>query len=292
MFGQRPSLGISLQLRAVAIPFALVTVIAVQAVADPIPVDLELVLAVDISRSVDENEAWLQRQGYIRALTDPRLIAAIEGGAAGRIALTYVEWAARGQTHQTVGWRVIGDAKAASEFAELLSGQDIMRGHWTSQSGVIDLAISMLEYNNFAGTRRVIDISGDGPNNVGSNVTLARNRAVEKGITINGLAILSDQGGHLNLADLDVYYRDCVIGGPGAFVVVAQDFDAFAEAILRKLILEIAALEPALPRVILAANHGAAPRPFLQPQKYAPECDIGERLREQYIRRPPPPPGN
>ena len=135
MFGQRPSLGISLQLRAVAIPFALVTVIAVQAVADPIPVDLELVLAVDISRSVDENEAWLQRQGYIRALTDPRLIAAIEGGAAGRIALAYVEWAARGQTHQTVGWRVIGDAKAASEFAELLSGQDIMRGHWTSQSG-------------------------------------------------------------------------------------------------------------------------------------------------------------
>jgi hypothetical protein len=114
----------------------------------------------------------------------------------------------------------------------------------------------------------------------------------KKASPINGLAILSDRGGHLNLADLDVYYRDCVIGGPGAFVVVAQDFDAFAEAILRKLILEIAALEPARPRVILVANHLAAPRPFLEPQKYAPACDIGERLRDQYIRRPPAPPGN
>lgn len=158
---------------------------------------------------------------------------------------------------------------------------------------MIDLAISILEINDFIGPRKVIDISGDGPNNVGGNVALARGRAFARGITINGLPILSgNPGGHLTLADLDVYYRDCLIGGPGAFVVVPQEFDSFAEAILRKLIMDIAPMNPPPPRLILAANHLAPPRPFLQPQKYVPQCDIGERLRKQYIRRPPPLPGN
>ena len=143
---------------------------------------------------------------------------------------------------------------------------------------MIDLAISILEFNDFIGLRKVIDISGDGPNNVGGNVALARDSAFARGITINGLPILSgNPGGHLTLADLDVYYRDCLIGGPGAFVVVPQEFDPFAEAILRKLIM---------------AATTAPPRPFLQPQKYVPQCDISERLRKQYIRRPPPLPGN
>ena len=259
--------------------------------AADVPVDLGLILAVDVSRSVDPDEAFLQRDGYVRAFSDRRLIAAIEGGAHGRIAVIYVEWAGWGQHWQRTAWTVVGDAKSADDFATALAALPLQSGHWTSIASAVEEAVLLFEDNGFAGDRRVIDVSGDGPNNVGGNVALARQDAVARGVTINGLPIVNRRDGHLNIPDLDVYYRECVIGGPGAFAVVAEDFVSFGAAVLRKLILEIAGLQPAAgierygaPRVIPVQNAGSPEGPYAPPARYAPECDVGERLRELYMR--------
>ncbi len=216
---------------------------ALGAGAADLPVDLELVLAVDISGSVDPAEARLQREGYIAALRHPRVIEAIRGGMFGRIALTYVEWAGEQYQRILLDWTVIEDATGAFAFADALTEAPLMSAHWTSLSAAIDYAAPLFEGNGFKGARRVIDISGDGYNNRGRPVEHARDDAVAAGITINGLPIVNDRPnpwGGLPPGDLDRYFEDRVIGGPGAFIVVAEDYSAFASAILSKLLLEIA----------------------------------------------------
>lgn len=238
------------------------------------PVDLVLALAVDVSRSVDEDEARLQREGYIKAFRDPDVIAAIKTGMMGRIAVGYFEWAGEGNVSVVVGWTQIANAADAEAFANRLEQQQPEPMLWTSISSAIDFAVPWLDKNDFEGTRKVIDISGDGPNNSGELVVPARDRAIAAGVTINGLPIM-DQGDGLysayNIKNLDLYYRDCVIGGPGAFLIVAESFKDFARAVRRKLILEVAGLSPMpAPRVVLAQ---------LKPDnRKSPPCNIGEMM--------------
>ena len=259
-----------------------------------VQVDLELVLAVDVSGSVDWDEAILQRDGYIQALTTPELIEVIAGGQYGRIAVTYVEWAGSGISRQLVPWTVIDGMESARAFVNELAYANLVSGRGTSISGAITLASGMFAANEYDGGRWVVDVSGDGANNNGINVALAREQVLGMGITINGLPILNDRGGGSNLADLDVYYEECVVGGPGAFVIAAQGFEVFGEAILRKLILEIAGLQPAggyelwaAPKLLPAQAVGPAPYRFLGEQRYAPACNIGEMMRGRRYGLPP-----
>lgn len=238
------------------------------------PVDLELALAVDVSRSVDATEARLQREGYIQAFRDPEVIRAIKGGMLGRIAVGYYEWAGFGHAKIVVGWTVIGDEKSALAFAAALHGTLPNSARRTSISEAIAFAVPWFANNGFEGTRRVVDISGDGPNNWGDLVTTARDRAVAAGITINGLPILNDRSNiysRNNIPELDLYYRDCVIGGPGAFIVVAKNFADFARAVRRKLILEIAGATPHGGVSFRRAQAGPGVR-------LPPPCDIGEQI--------------
>ena len=254
-----------------AISQLLVGFAAPAALAADAPVDLELVLAVDVSLSIDVAEADLQREGYIRAFRDPEVIRAVRSGILGRIAVTYVEWAGLHQRRVVVGWTLVDGNETAEGFASALELSAPGSARRTSISGAIDYALPLFAGNGFEGTRRVIDVSGDGPNNAGDLVNAARDRAVAAGLTVNGLPILDDSSGFYawyNIPNLDLYYRDCVIGGPGAFMVVAEDFRDFARAVRRKLILEIAGLPPRL----TAAQ-------FSREERASPPCDIGERLR-------------
>jgi Protein of unknown function (DUF1194) len=220
-----------------------------------LPVDLELVLAVDISGSVDRIEARLQREGYIAALRHPDVVSAIQGGMFGRIALAYVEWAGDHYQRTMLDWTVIEDPAGAHAFADALVETPLLTAHWTSLSGAIDYAAALFDRNGIEGVRRVIDISGDGYNNRGRPVEQARDQAVAAGITINGLPIVNDRPnpwGGTPPADLDRYYEELVIGGPGAFIVVADDYTAFASAILSKLLLEIAGDLPAAQETVAA----------------------------------------
>jgi hypothetical protein len=209
-------------------------------------VDLELVLAVDISGSVDNFEAETQREGYIAAIIHPSVIEAIQSTFHGKIAVTYVEWADAYLQNQLVGWYVVSDQASADRFAAALTAQPLARGFRTSISHAIDYSADLFTDNGYAGVRRVIDISGDGPNNRGRPLALAREEAVSTGITINGLPILNDRPqpwgpmGTPKDMKLDLYYDDYVIGGPGAFSVPAESFEDFRAAILSKLIREIA----------------------------------------------------
>ena len=210
-----------------------------------LPVDLELVLAVDVSGSVDEVEANQQRQGYVQALRDPLVHRAIEQGAHQRIAVTYVEWASANFQQTVVGWTLLDGPAACERFAAMLAEAPIGRGRWTSISGAIDYAVPLFDDNGYAGERRVIDISGDGTNNNGRPVEDARWDALERGIVINGLPILNDRPQPFGMPTprqlaLDDYYERWVIGGPGSFMVVATDFDDFRRAVLAKLVREIA----------------------------------------------------
>jgi hypothetical protein len=267
-------------MRLVSALLALVTLLAasVPAPAQNSSVDLELVLAVDVSGSVDYFEARLQRQGYIDALTDPRFLQAVRNGRHGRIAITYLEWGGWGLFRHVVDWRVISDEASARAFVgELGRIEPSFRG--TSISGAIGLSLQLFALNAHRAERKVIDISGDGPNNEGASVVYFRDLAVSRGITINGLPILAQQGAGNVVADLDVYYEECVIGGPGAFVIAAQTFETFAEAVLRKLILEIAEEAPAPPTVTKAqflqpGRPGGAVGPQPKAPKYFPYCDI------------------
>ncbi|WP_448205061.1 DUF1194 domain-containing protein [Azospirillum sp. sgz302134] len=225
----------------------IVLILAATAARAEVPVDLELVLAVDVSGSVDPEEARLQRDGYVQALTNPKVQAAIHGGPLGRIAVIYVEWA--GDTFQriVVPWTLVGDPASVDALASSVAESPIASAQWTSISGAIDYCARLFDDNGFEGARRVIDVSGDGVNNRGRPVEWARDQAVSAGITINGLPILNDRpnpwGGAAPI-DLDGYYRDHVIGGPGAFLVPAINFESFADAILSKLLLEISGRTP------------------------------------------------
>jgi len=209
-------------------------------------VDLELVLAVDVSGSVDPVEARLQRKGYADAFRDPRVIRAIAGGALGRIAVVYVEWAGVDFQGVAIDWTVIADAASAGAFADRIAQLAPRTWRWTSLSGAIDFSVPLFARNAYEAERKVIDISGDGRNNSGRPAAEARDDAVAQGIVINGLPIMNDRENFGSPPDpnLDVWYEANVIGGPGSFLVVAENFGTFSEAIVRKLLLEIA-LDPA-----------------------------------------------
>ncbi len=237
-------------------------------------VDLELVLAVDISRSVDLEEAALQRQGFVRAFRHRDVIDAIQRGRLKRIAVTYVEWGSDQFQKTRVDWSEVADTSSAAAFAEAVERSSVMLVDWTSISGAIAFGAQTFESNGFRSERRIIDISGDGPNNNGAYVNLARDRAVADGIVINGLPIINDRPniyGYPRMPDLDLYYADCVIGGPGSFIVVADGFKDFARAILRKLVTEIAGRAPAPHLLRLAA---ARPRP---------PCNAGEVQLQKWL---------
>jgi len=211
--------------------------------ADPVPVDLELVLAVDASASIDAREAALQRAGYIAALTDKRVIERIGKGSFGRIAVAYVEWA--GSQETIVDWTIIEDAASAQAFASVLRAAPFHSGTATSVSAALEYSARLFEQNNIDSIRRVIDISGDGFNWAGRPIDITQPEIVAAGITINALPILRrDETGRITNPGLDKYYRERVIGGPGAFLIPIHGTDAFPEAILRKLIIEIAGIAP------------------------------------------------
>ena len=214
--------------------------------ADEGEVDLLLVLAADVSRSVDDAKFKLQREGYAAAIIDPRVVKAMTGGPNGRIALVFVEWASEWEQKVVIDWTVIAGARDAEGFSgRVLAAERPYRGR-TSISAAIDFSMLVLTRSPFQAARRVIDISGDGTNNSGREVTAARNEAIAKGVTINGLVILSEVPLPTNPAHthppggLTAYYENNVIGGPGAFVVEAESFAAFGQLITNKLVKEIA----------------------------------------------------
>jgi hypothetical protein len=203
-------------------------------------VDLALVLAVDISYSMDEDEQRLQRGGYMDGLRSSMVIEAIRRGAIGRIAVIYMEWAGSMTQQVIVPWQIIDGPESAEAFVAKLEEVPIRRAYRTSISGGIDYAVRLLEEAPVTATRKVIDVSGDGANNQGRSVTAARDEAIAKGITINGLPIMLKKAGYMDVTDLDVYYRDCVIGGRGSFLVPVRERVQFSEAIRNKLFLEVA----------------------------------------------------
>ncbi|MCR0985394.1 DUF1194 domain-containing protein [Roseomonas populi] len=207
-------------------------------------VDLLLVLAVDVSRSIDDDEARLQREGYRNAITDPRVVEAIRSGMTGAIAVAYVEWAGSDYQRLVIPWTHIGSQAEAEGWALALEQAPRVALSWTSISGGLDFSLRTLSESPFEGTRRVIDVSGDGVNNSGQPVESVRDRVVAEGVTINGLPIINDRPtfGRPSPIPLDAYYRESVIGGDGAFLIAAEDFEAFGNAVRRKLVREIAGL--------------------------------------------------
>jgi hypothetical protein len=213
-------------------------------------VDLLLVLASDVSRSVDHPKFLLQREGYAAAISDPHVLDAVKSGPHQRIALCFLEWSGFGAQKLVIDWSVVDGPDAARKFGDQLLELPRSFADRTSISGGIEFAAAQLERAPFAGARRTIDVSGDGTNNAGRDVRLARDEVVGKGIVINGLVILSDRpvpwnAEHTNPpGGLEKYYQDNVVGGPGAFVLVAENFNSFGRAIIKKLIAEIALLPP------------------------------------------------
>jgi len=232
--------------------------------ARAVPVDLELVLAVDVSYSVDAEEAQLQRQGYFEALVHPRVLQAIAGGPNRAIAVAYMEWAGNFHTRIIVGWTLIRDRASAEAFVARIAASPPTGASRTSISGAIDFAVRMFDDNGFEGTRQVIDVSGDGRNNQGRPAWAARDDAVARGMTINGLPITSGNPNFGRPAEDDLveHYRDEVIGGPGAFLVVAEGFGAFTNAVLSKLVREVAGEAGTDPQS--AAGSNVIEIPFMQ----------------------------
>ena len=243
-------------------------------------VDLELVLAVDISLSMDLDELRVQRDGYVAALRDPDLQALMFSGRHRRIALTYFEWAGRSVQKDILDWMLIDSPAAANVAASVLEKAPISRERMTSISGALDHAGQLLETGPYKGDRRVIDVSGDGPNNNGRMVTLARDELVAKGVVINGLPIMMKRGSTVfDISTLDIYYEDCVIGGPESFSINIRSLEEMQPAIRRKLAMEVAGLMPTPPRLMRTqftppAQDKAAPRI---------DCTIGEQLWRRYM---------
>jgi hypothetical protein len=212
-------------------------------------VDLLLVLSSDVSRSVDAPKFKLQRDGYAAAIINPRVIQAIQSGALGKIGVSFVEWSGVGAQKIVIDWTIIRDEATAKDFSAQVIEAPRAFADRTSISGGIDFAMAQLARAPFTSNRHTIDVSGDGTNNSGRDVADARDEALAKGVTINGLVILSERpmswnADHTNPpGGLDNYYRNNVIGGPGAFVMVAENFSSFGQAILNKLIAEIAGVQ-------------------------------------------------
>ena len=222
-------------------------------------VDLLLVLAVDVSRSIDQPKFMLQRDGYAAAVSNRSVLEAIKSGPHQKIALAFAEWSGYGAQKLVIDWTVIDGLEAGRRFGDQIVEAPRSFADRTSISGGIDFAAAQLARAPFKAPRHVIDVSGDGTNNAGREVTAARDEAVAKGNLINGLVILTNNqllfnAEHTNPpGGLEKYYRDNVVGGPGAFVMVAEDFNAFGKAIIKKLIAEIAAA-PARPRRTASAE--------------------------------------
>jgi hypothetical protein len=236
-----------------------------------IPVDVEVVLAVDVSYSMDPDEQALQREGYMAAITSREFLQALRQGGNGRIAMTYFEWAGSHHQQIIVPWRMIDGPESADAFAVDIGRARYTRASRTSISGALLFAAPLFEGSGFRGLRRVIDVSGDGVNNNGPLIVPTRDDVLAKGITINGLPILLKRPtmSMLDIENLDIYYEDCVIGGPGAFVIPIKERDQFKEAIRTKLVLEIAGRTPERRIVPVAAS---APRI---------SCTIGEKLWQE-----------
>jgi hypothetical protein len=235
-------------------------------------VDLALVIAVDISYSMDPEEQALQRDGFVGAFRSKEVHDAIRSGALGRIAVTYGEWAATFEQKVVVPWMVIDDAESSMAFADRLAAQPTRRGPRTSVSGAIDFGARLLAESGVTATRRVIDISGDGANNQGRPVTPARDEAVAQGISINRLPImLKRPSSYWDVTELDVYYKDCVIGGPGAFIHPVRDAREFPHAIRAKIIREIAGRSRPEPLIRYAQASSALSA-----------CMAGEAQRERW----------
>jgi Protein of unknown function (DUF1194) len=239
--------------------------------ADADDVDVELVLAVDVSYSMDPDEQALQREGYISALTSLEFLTALKGGIHARIAVTYFEWANSNDQKILLPWRLIDGLASAQAVADEIGRVPYRRAYRTSISGALLFGTKLFDSSGHRGIRRVIDVSGDGTNNEGPLIVPTREAVVANGITVNGLPIMlkKPQPGSIDIEDLDIYYEDCVIGGPGAFVVPIKEREKFKDAVRTKLVLEVAGRTPAARIVPVAA---AAPRI---------SCTIGERMWQQ-----------
>ena len=258
-------------LPVVAACLALLLASAPARAGNPIPVDVELVLAVDISYSMDFDELSLQRDGYVQALTSKDFLDALRGGGHGKIALIYVEWAGSHEQTIVVPWTLIDGRAAAEAFAAKLAAAPIRRTYRTSISSGLIFSAALFGQSDFKGIRRVIDVSGDGTNNQGPLIEPTRDEVVAKGIIINGLPVMLKVplASMVDIPNLHEYYEDCVIGGPGAFVVPIKEREKFKDAVRTKLVLEVAGHTPAA-RIMRAAAQ--APRI---------SCTIGERMWQQ-----------
>ena len=240
-------------------------------------VDVALVLAVDISHSMDTDEQELQRSGYMTAITSPEVMSAIRSGLTGKIAVSYLEWAGSASQSILVDWQIIATPQDAENFASILGEAPIRRAYRTAIGDALLFSAQQFDTLPVAAMKKVIDISGDGPNNQGTYAPIARDEVVARGIVINGLPLKLKlrTDGWGDMENLDVYYQTCVIGGPGAFVIPVRGAERFAEAIRRKLVLEIAGTPPAP-----AASPGA-----LRVQRVStsidPLCLEGERRWQQ-----------
>ena len=241
--------------------------------AGAIAVDVELVIAVDVSYSMDPEEQALQREGYVQALTSREFLQALREGANGKVAITYFEWAGEFDQKIIMPWRLIEGPESADSVAAEIAAAPYRRASRTSISGGLKFAKPLFDHSGYRGLRRVVDVSGDGANNSGPPVAPTRDDVLAAGITINGLPIMLKRPlrGSIDIENLDVYYEDCVIGGPGAFVVPIHERKQFIEATRTKLVLEISGREPE-PRVVPASSQ--SPRI---------SCTIGETMwRERW----------
>ena len=219
-------------------------------------VDLLLVLASDVSRSVDTRKFQLQREGYAAALSNPRVIEAIRSGPHGRIAICFIEWSGATSQKLVIDWTIVSDAASARKIGDQMLELPRSFADRTSISAGLEFSVNHLEQAPFTATRRTIDVSGDGTNNSGRDIATVRDEVLAKGVTINGLVILSDSPlpwnpEHTNPpGGLDEYYRRNVTGGAGSFVMVAENHNSFGQAIVKKLIAEIASVEPPQPIIL------------------------------------------
>lgn len=240
-------------------------------------VDVALVLAVDISHSMDTDEQALQRSGYMTAITSPEVMSAIRSGLTGKIAVSYLEWAGSASQSILVDWQIIATPQDAENFASILGEAPIRRAYRTAIGDALLFSAQQFDTLPVAAMKKVIDISGDGPNNQGTYAPIARDEVVARGIVINGLPLKLKlrTDGWGDMENLDVYYQTCVIGGPGAFVIPVRGAERFAEAIRRKLVLEIAGAPPAP-----AASPGALRVQHVS-TSIDPLCLEGERRWQQ-----------
>jgi hypothetical protein len=247
-----------------------------------IKVDLELVLAVDISFSMDPEEQRLQRAGYVEALKSPDFARALKSGINGKIAIVYFQWASNYDTDVLLPWTIIDSPASAAAAADKLAAAPYRRARKTSISGAIEKAMSLFEKNGFRGLRRVIDISGDGTNNDGPPVAEARNLALKQGVVINGLPLMvrPSNFGYADISNLDEYYEDCVTGGPGSFVIPIRDRSQFIRATRTKLVMEIASPLPTIQDLFRPQDMPVL-RVQLRKKKPRVSCMIGELMWRQ-----------